>query len=211
MTRMTRRSLASSLFILPVACAWQARAQTSPPDDLTTIDNDGTAHIKRAVPVPKTISTDAYAMMVSGKRWTPEPGTKQAVDFAEKLQATYPVEITETTLAGVASKVVVPQRAAAHKHDRVLICLHGGGFTSDSGSTLESATIAALTGIKVIAVEYRLAPQYPFPAAVDDTVAVYKHVLKQHAPKKIGVYGTSAGAVLAAQMAVESRSEERRV
>jgi acetyl esterase/lipase len=57
----------------------------------------------------------------------------------------------------------------------------------------------------VIAVEYRLAPQYPFPAAVDDTVAVYKHVLKQYAQKKIGVYGTSAGAVLVAQMAVESR------
>lgn len=59
-----------------------------------------------------------------------------------------------------------------------------------------------LTGIKVIALEYRLAPQYPFPAAVDDAVAVYKHVLKQYAPKKVGVYTTSAGAVLTAQMAV---------
>src|SRR6266852_8491922 len=204
--KITRRSLASSLFVLPAAWAWQARPQTPPADDLTTIDSDGTAHIKRAVPVPTTISSDAYALMVSGKRWTPEPGTKQSADFAEKLQATYPVEITETTLAGVASKVVIPKHAAAHKQDRVLICLHGGGFTTDSGSTLESATIAALTGIKVIAVEYRLAPQYPFPAAVDDAVAVYKHVLKQYAPKKIGVYGTSAGAVLVAQMAVESRS-----
>jgi epsilon-lactone hydrolase len=121
------------------------------------------------------------------------------------LQATYPVEITEATLAGVASKVVIPKRAAPHKQDRVLICLHGGGFTSDSGSVLESATIAALTGIRVIAVEYRLAPQYPFPAAVDDAVAVFRHVLKEHAPKKIGVYGTSAGAVLSAQMAVQLR------
>ena len=205
MGRMTRRSLTSSLFIIPVAWAWQARAETPPTDELTSIDSDGTAHIKRAVPVPKTISSDAYAMMASGKRWTPEPGTKQAADFAEKLQATYPVEITETALAGVTCKVVIPKRAAAHKQDRVLICLHGGGFTSDSGSTLESATIAAMTGLKVIAIEYRLAPQYPFPAAVDDTVAVYKHALKQYAPNKIGVYGTSAGAVLVAQMAVESR------
>src|SRR5258708_6285926 len=203
--RMTRRESLASLLMMPVAWAWQAPAQVPSGDDLTTIDGEGNAHIKRAVPVPKTISSDAHALIVSGKRWIPEPGTKQAADFAEKLQATYPVEITETTLAGVASKVVIPKRAAVHKQDRVLICLHGGGFTSDSGSTLESATIAALTGIKVIAVEYRLAPQYPFPAAVDDTVAVYKHVLKQHAPKKIGVYGTSAGAVLAAQMAAESR------
>jgi monoterpene epsilon-lactone hydrolase len=213
MTRVTRRSLASSLFILPMAWAShvlgqtptaQAPAQTPPADDLTSIDSDGTAHIKRSIPVPKTISPDAYALLVSGKRWTPEPGTKQAEDFDEKLKATYPVEITESILAGVECKVVIPKRAA-QKHDRVLICLHGGGFTSDSGSTLEGTTIAALTGIKVIAVEYRLAPQYPFPAAVDDAVAVYKYLLKQYAPRKIGVYGTSAGAVLTAQMAVESR------
>ena len=204
MMRMTRRSLAR-LFVLPAAWAWQGRTQTPLGDDLTIVDSDGTAHIKRAVPVPKTISPDAYALMVSGKRWTPEPGTKQEADFTEKLHATYPVEITETTLAGVACKVVIPKRAVAHKQDRVLICLHGGGFTSDSGSTLESTTIAALTGVKVIAVEYRLAPQHPFPAAVDDTIAVYKHALKQYAPKRIGVYGTSAGAVLTAQMVVESR------
>lgn len=205
MAKITRRSLASSLFVLPAACAWQARAQTPPADDLTTIDSDGTAHIKRAVPVPKTISAEAYALMVSGKRWTPEPGTQEAADLAEKLHAIYPVDITETTLAGVATKVVIPKHAAAHKHDRVLICLHGGGFTSDSGSALEGTTIAALTGIKVIAVEYRLAPQYPFPAAVEDAVAVYRHALKQYAPKRIGVYGTSAGAVLTAQMTVASR------
>jgi epsilon-lactone hydrolase len=203
--RLTRRESLASLLMMPVAWAWQARAQTPPTDDLTTIASDGTAHIKRAVPVPKTISSDAYELMVSGKRWMPEPGTKQAADVAEKLQATYPVEISETTLAGVVCKVVTPKRAAAHKQDRVLICLHGGGFTSDSGSTLEGTTIAALTGIKVIAVEYRLAPQNPFPAAVDDTVAVYKYALKQYSPNKIGVYGTSAGAVLTAQMAAESR------
>jgi len=193
------------LFTLPAGWFWLARAQAPPTDDLTTIDSDGAAHIKRIVPVPKTISAEAFALMVSGKRWTPEPGTKQAADFAEKLHATFPAEITETTLAGVACKVVVPKRAAPQKQDRVLICLHGGGFTSDSGSALEGATIAALTGIRVIAVEYRLAPQYPFPAAVDDAVAVYKHSLQEHAPNKIGVYGTSAGAVLSAQMAVESR------
>lgn len=205
MAKITRRSLASSLFVLPTAWAWQARAQTPPADDLTTIDSDGTAHIKRAVPVPKTISPEAYALMVSGKRWTPEPGTQEAADLTEKLHTIYPVDITEATLAGVATKVVLPKQAAAHKHDRVLICLHGGGFTSDSGSALEGTTIAALTGIKVIAVEYRLAPQYPFPAAVDDAVAVYRHALKHYAPKRIGVYGTSAGAVLTAQMTVASR------
>src|ERR1700675_301525 len=114
--RMTRRSLAS-LLIMPAALSWRARAQSPVADDLTTIDSDGTAHIKRSVPVPKTISPEAYALMVGGKRWTPEPGTKQAADFAERLHATYPVEITETTLAGAACKAVVPKRAAPPKQN----------------------------------------------------------------------------------------------
>src|ERR1700741_40744 len=100
---MTRRSLAS-FFPLPAAWAWQARAQAPPADDLTIIESDGTAHIKRVVPVPKTISAEGYALMVSGRRWTPEPGTKQAADLAARLHATFPVEITETTLAEVACK-----------------------------------------------------------------------------------------------------------
>jgi acetyl esterase/lipase len=193
------------LFTLPAAFAWKARAESPSADDLTTIDSDGTAHIKRAVPVPKTVSPDAHALMVSGKRWIPEPGTKESADFVEKMRATYPVEIEQTTVAGVKAKIVTPKRAAPQKRDRVLICLHGGGFTADSGSVFESTSIAALTGTRVIAVEYRLAPQYPFPAAVDDTVAVYKDALKTYASKKIGMYGTSAGAVLTAQAAVESR------
>ena len=201
---MTRRSLAS-VFALPAAFACQARAQSPATDDLTTIDSDGTAHIKRTIPVPKTISPETYALMVSGKRWTPEPGTKESDEFVEKMHSIYPVEIEPTTVAGVRAKIVTPKRAAPHKRDRVLICLHGGGFTSDSGSVFESTSIAALTGTRVIAVEYRLAPQFSFPAAVDDTIAVYKDALKTHAPKKIGIYGTSAGAVLTAQAAVESR------
>jgi epsilon-lactone hydrolase len=217
MRLMTRRRSLASLFMLPTASVWAARGQAPAADiaadawdqaranDLTAIDSDGTAHINRAVPVPQTVSPDAHALIASGKGWTPEPGTKQAADSDKKLHATYPTEITETTLAGVACKVVIPKRSATDKQDHILICLHGGGFTSDSGSTLESVTIAALTGIKVIAVLYRLAPQFPFPAAVDDAVAVYKHVLNTYAPKKVGVYGTSAGAVLVAQMAVESR------
>ena len=201
---MTRRSLAS-LFTLPAAINRRARAQSSAVDDLTTIDSDGVAHIKRAVPVPGTVSREAYALMVSGKRWIPEPGTKESADFVEKMRSTYPVEIEEATVGGVKATIMTPKRAAPHKRDRVLICLHGGGFTSDSGSVFESISIAALTGTRVIAVLYRLAPQYPFPAAVDDTVAVYKDALKTYAPKKIGMYGTSAGAVLTAQAAVASR------
>ena len=100
---------------------------------------------------------------------------------------------------------VTPKRPATNKRDHLLICLHGGGFTSDSGSLIESIPIAALTGTKVVSVLYRLAPQSPFPAAVEDSTAVYRAALKTYAPGKIAIYGTSAGAVLSSQTAVQLR------
>lgn len=67
-----------------------------------------------------------------------------------------------------------------NRRDRVLINLHGGGFNSDSGSLTETIPIANLTKTRVIAVLYRLAPEHPFPAAVDDAVAVYKELVKSY-------------------------------
>jgi acetyl esterase/lipase len=87
--------------------------------------------------------------------------------------------------------------------DRLLINLHGGGFNSDSGSYTESIPIACYTKMKVVAVLYRLAPEYPFPAAVDDSVAVYKDELKHYQPEHLVIYGTSAGAILTAEVAVK--------
>ena len=125
--------------------------------------------------------------------------------YTEKMHAVYPTKMEETIIAGVKVKIFTPEHYPAGKRNRVLISLHGGGFTKDSGSIIESVPIAALTGTRVVAVDYRLAPEFPFPAAVEDAVAVYTDLLKTYAPKKIGVFGTSAGAVLGAQASVQFR------
>jgi monoterpene epsilon-lactone hydrolase len=86
--------------------------------------------------------------------------------------------------------------------DRVLICLHGGGFNSDSGSYTESIPIANLTRTRVVSVLYRLAPEHPYPAALEDAVSVYRQLLKTYKPANIAIYGTSAGAILTAEVGV---------
>ncbi len=93
------------------------------------------------------------------------------------------------------------QKQSIHT-DRVLMCLHGGGFNSDSGSLTESIPIANLTRIRVVSVLYRLAPEHPYPAALEDAVAVYRELLKTYKPAHIAVYGTSAGAILTSEFAV---------
>jgi epsilon-lactone hydrolase len=68
------------------------------------------------------------------------------------------VRIAADTIADVPVRVITPLTITPEKRNRVLINLHGGGFNSDSGSLSETIPIANLTGTKVIAVLYRLAP-----------------------------------------------------
>jgi acetyl esterase/lipase len=112
-----------------------------------------------------------------------------------------PNQLVEAKMAGVPVRIVTPQGMPEANRDRVLLDLHGGGFNSDSGSYTESIPIAFYSKIKVVAVLYRLAPEHPFPAAVDDSVAVYKELLKTYKPGHIVIYGTSAGAILTAEVA----------
>jgi epsilon-lactone hydrolase len=109
--------------------------------------------------------------------------------------------VGETSLAGVRTDIITPLHASADP-TRVLINLHGGGFITDSGSLIEGVPIANLAKIKVVSVYYRLAPENPFPAAVEDAVAVYKELLTTYNPGSIGIFGTSAGATLTSEVAV---------
>ncbi len=164
------------------------------------------------IPVPKTVSPEAQAAQARVVSDADVPQTlQQRRDGTDKWQngagevskELYPAEVHEATIAGVPVRLVTPLVIAADKRDRVLINLHGGGFNSDSGSLTETVPIANLTGVKVVAVLYRLAPEHPFPAALDDSIAVYKELLKTYKASHIGIYGTSAGAILTAEVTVK--------
>lgn len=120
---------------------------------------------------------------------------------ARQLQR-YGVQMRESEVSGVPVLIFTPPRMDAANSERVLLNLHGGGFTKDAGSVTENVPIAALTGMQVVAVRYRLAPEFPFPAAVDDAEAVYRALLQEYPRQRIGLYGTSAGAILCTQLLV---------
>jgi monoterpene epsilon-lactone hydrolase len=113
--------------------------------------------------------------------------------------ATDPVRISERTIAGVPVHAVEPIDGI--RDSRRLICLHGGAFMwgSGAGALLEAVPVAAATGMEVLAVDYRLAPEQGFPAAVDDVLAVYMQIVTELDSQAVGIYGCSAGAILAAQ------------
>ncbi|MGB9144889.1 MAG: alpha/beta hydrolase fold domain-containing protein [Acidobacteriaceae bacterium] len=208
---MLRVGLPLILFAFSIASAQQATtAAQAPNSDTSYIDASGTAHVTRVVPVPPDLSPQAKAMLaqrvpdaephysLTQRRQGTDTWQARAGEAARQI---YPVNLTQSTIAGVPVRIVTPLTGMIP--DCVLINLHGGGFNSDSGSLTETIPIANLTHMKVVAVLYRLAPEYAFPAAVDDAVAVYKAMLRTYKPRHIAIYGTSAGAILTGEVAVE--------
>jgi epsilon-lactone hydrolase len=99
-------------------------------------------------------------------------------------------------LAGVKAEWIVPPGAA----ERVILYLHGGGYVMGSINTHRAmvARIARAAQARALALDYSLAPEHPFPAAVDDTTASYRWLLQQgYRSNQLVLAGDSAGGGLA--------------
>lgn len=209
----------SAVLVLPAFAALAQQpapkpttAADAPNRDSSYIDEKGTAHVTRVVPVPEALSPEAQKSL---SRAEPDEGPPQSLEQRRQSTDAYtarakeewlkicPVDIKDQLIEGVPVHVVTPQNMPMSSHDRILMNLHGGGFNSDSGSYTESIPLAYYTKVKVVSVLYRLAPEHPFPAAVDDAVAVYKALMAVYKPEHIIIYGTSAGAILTAEVAVK--------
>lgn len=94
--------------------------------------------------------------------------------------------------------------------DNVILYLHGGGYALCSANTHRplAARIGKSSGVKVLFPEYRLAPEHPFPAAIEDAVNVYRWLLRQgYAPSNIIFAGDSAGGGLSLATALVLRDQ----
>jgi monoterpene epsilon-lactone hydrolase len=180
------------------------------------VSADASAHT-RAITVPfSTFASDAakaaYAQLFATDHQVPAADADIAVRrayydrfnsaLAKRAADIYPVHIEHKAFGSVKVEVITPKEGvAAKERDRVLINLHGGAFLwgEGSGGEIESIPIASVGRITVITVAYRQGPEYKFPAASEDVATVYRALLKDHAPGKIGIYGCSAGGILTAE------------
>jgi acetyl esterase/lipase len=172
-----------------------------------------------APPAPKTVSSKAQEEMkeyeASQTSSLKQPFASSTVaeqrgfwdqrqkTMSEDMLKNYPVRIEESKMGGVSVLLISSLKMEDKNRNRILINVHGGAFNTDAGSLIENIPIVYLAGIEVIAVKYRLAPENPFPAGLDDAIVVYKEVLKKYDPRNIGLYGTSAGATLTSETAAK--------
>ena len=129
-------------------------------------------------------------------------GAKTALDLARRMN----VVIESGNIADVPIFTLTPKELSGKKADKIVYYLHGGGYVLGHGvaGTAEAVQLAGREGWKVICVDYRMAPEYPFPAAIEDAFAVYRELVKEHGANNIAVFGTSTGGAMTLILALQA-------
>ena len=211
--------IALTLVLTLPALAQDAAGQRSPAADFATLEAaQNAANAKagprtvpgRSIPVPTTASKELQASIAAPYRvpnWNANP--KSAAEWKElinKLAATSAaaqvgvreklgVTMEPTVIGGVKAFILSPKVIPAVNQNRLLVHVHGGGYVYNPGEagTGEAALMAAYGGFKVISFDYRMPPDFPYPAAMDDAMAVWKAALTLQDPRNMAIFGTSTG------------------
>lgn len=114
------------------------------------------------------------------------------MDRIDRLPRPRKVDYVDTEVGGVPAIVATP---TAVEPDRHILYLHGGGYIvgSPKSHIAMCARLAKRAGAVVTVIDYRLAPEHPYPACVDDCVAAYRDLANRIDPALITIAGDSAG------------------
>jgi len=178
----------------------------------------------RSIPVPDTVSPQLQSAIAAPYRvpaWNANPrsvsewkelvnkladaGAPGRAALREKLG----VSIQPAVLGGVKAFILQPKELPAANSNRLLVHVHGGGYVYNPGEagTQEATLMAAYGGFKVISFDYRMPPDYPYPAAMDDAIAVWKAAQQMQKPENMAIFGTSTGGGMTLAMILRAKQE----
>ncbi|MDP2891780.1 MAG: alpha/beta hydrolase [Bacillota bacterium] len=133
---------------------------------------------------------------------------KQAEKLAKFKLAHRGVSMQEVYFEDVRCEWICPEGA---KEDKAILCLHGGGYVIGNGPYchLAGIRVAGATGFRTLTVDYRLAPEHPFPAALDDAYTAYRGLLKLGiSASNIVFFGDSAGGGLCLSLCLKLKDDK---
>ena len=176
-----------------------------------------------AVPVPLTASPQLQALIekplnpLHAQVPADAAGWKRQVsDAANSILKTYPgmeqrlhVSVRRVVIAGVPCFELTPASVPPRNRHRLLIHIHGGAYVLYPGESAigEAILMAGIGHFRVISIDYRMPPDHPFPAAMDDADAVWRAVVHEHDPANMAVFGTSTGGGMTLLLVQRARAE----
>jgi len=189
-------------------------------------DKDGNINFPaRTIPLPNLVSPEARKFLRESNlpiHWDNYPAPNDAAGWRQWIAATdealrasfhepflkiAPVKIEKTEMVGVPVYVATPNDMPAQNRGKAHFSIHGGCLILMGGPSVASdaANGAIKSGCVTYSVDYRMPPDHPFPAGLDDCVAVYREIVGRYAPKDIVISGVSAGGNLAAATTLKIR------
>jgi monoterpene epsilon-lactone hydrolase len=177
----------------------------------------------RTIPVPDTVSPQIQKLIAAPltPTWNVIPNTPDEwkAQINAVVAATMPtlpalrqklhVKVEPMTVDGVKAFMVTPDDIPPQNRNRLLIHVHGGCYVSFPGEsgTVEAIYMAGFGRFKIISVDYRMPPDHPYPAALDDAITVWKGAQKMADPKNMAIFGSSAGGALTLSMVLRAKQE----
>ena len=148
-------------------------------------------HERPPLPTPTPSDTEGWALLEAAAASTePEVLEIMALSTVGAVPSDEQVDLVDRTI-DEATFIVATPVSLASDDSRVLLNIHGGGFTFGGGATARRSTqlVAANMGLRTWGMDYRQLPHHPFPAGLDDCLAVYRALLESHAPEDVVVMG----------------------
>ena len=212
---VSRRALAAGAAALFAGS--EANAQQTGAASVTT-SNDPTALPipAQSVPAPRSVSPEgkafweAAARRITAQRAGTPPargGGAPGADYFRSIAKGFDGTTETISLPSGASLYrITPNGRTGRLARAAYVDIHGGGFTSGGGEQCRFLAMARARdyGVEVYAIDYRLLPDHPYPAGLDDCVEAYRIVLQQHRADMIVVGGSSAGGNLAAALVLRA-------
>lgn len=160
--------------------------------------------------MPRPASDANYPALDDAEAWRQRIAASNAMIVETYLRSrpTAPCTVRDIAEGGATGFEIVPE-GVAQDDRRVYLDIHGGALIMGAGEVCKamSAGTAHRVGARVVSVDYRMPPDHPYPAGLDDCLAFYKALLRDHAPGEIIVGGGSAGGNLAAALILRARDE----
>lgn len=191
--------------------------------------NDGIRRVAKLIPWPTSVSEEARATLIELGTNNNPVGVlelpKDIQDFrehvaehnSEMLNSTHYFGVSERPgvisnceeIGGVTVYIASPSIVEPSRRDYVYLDIHGGGLVYMAGEACRRGGLreAERLEVKVVSVDFRVPPDHPYPAALDDCLAVYSALLNDYRPENIIIGGISGGGSLAGALTLRARDE----
>ena len=132
---------------------------------------------------------------------------KKEIAMVSRIRAPKGVTVREEALGGVPAQWITSDQ---NPSDKIVLYIHGGGFVTGSSEARKGLTyhIAHKLGLNVVAIDYRLAPEYPYPAGPEDCLKAYEALLERFDGQKSVLLGESAGGNLVLSLLLQAKAKE---